>query len=86
MFKKVEALLNKIKENKENPDYIEYEKIKKRWASKVDKKLQKNAKIIDFTDGKITLKISKTTWKNEVLFMKEELKKNFQVKKTQYKR
>ena len=48
------------------------------------KKTQKNTKIIDFTKGVLTIKTKNTTWKNEMLFMKEEVKKNSQTKTTQY--
>ena len=84
MFKKIQTTLEGIVDKKKDPDYIEYQRLKKTWVEKIDKKTQKNTKIIDFTEGILTIKTKNTTWKNEMLFMKEEVKKNSQTKTTQY--
>ena len=83
MFKKIQTTLQEITNQETNRDYIEYQKIKKRWKREIDKNIQKNAKIIDFTKGVLTIKAKKTTWKNEILFMQEDIKKNFQTTQTQ---
>jgi len=86
MFKKIQKTLQKFVDQEKNTDYLEYKKIEKKWKSEIDKKIQKNAKIIDFTEGELFIKVKKTTWKNELVFIKEELKKNFQAKTTQLKK
>ena len=86
MFKKIQKTLQKFADQEKNTDYLEYKKIEKKWKSKIDKKIQKNAKIIDFTEGELFIKVKKTTWKNELIFIKEELKKNFQTKTIQLKK
>ena len=83
MFKKIQKTLQKFADQEKNTDYLEYKKIEKKWKSEIDKKIQKNAKIIDFTEGELFIKVKKTTWKNELIFIKEELKKNFQAKTIQ---
>ncbi len=83
MFKKIQSFLKGFENKKRNQDYIEYKKIEKKWSKKIDKKIQKNVKIVDFTEGKLTIATKNTAWKNELIFMKEEIKKNFQIKKTQ---
>ena len=86
MFKKIQKTLQKFTDQEKNTDYLEYKKIEKKWKSEIDKKIQKNAKIIDFTEGELFIKVKKTTWKNELIFIKKELKKNFQVKTIQLKK
>ena len=83
MFKKIKTTLKLFVETNTNKDYQEYQKIQKRWKEKIEKRIQNNAKIIDFTEGALTIKAKKPTWKNELLFMHEEIKKNFQIKTTQ---
>ena len=86
MFKKIQKTLQKFTDQEKNTDYLEYKKIEKKWKSEIDKKIQKNAKVVDFTEGELFIKVKKTTWKNELIFIKKELKKNFQVKTIQLKK
>ena len=83
MFKNIQTTLEKVFEKNTNKDYLEYKKIQKKWKQKIEQKIQKNIKIIDFTEGTVTLKAKNTAWKNEVLFMQEQIKKNFQAQKIQ---
>ena len=83
MFKNLNTEVEKIIGKSDDPDYLEYKKIQKRWEEKIEKKIKKNVKIIDFTKGTITLKAKNPAWKNEALFIQEEIKKKFQTKKTQ---
>ena len=85
MFKNIQTILEKFVDKQTKKDFLEYKKLQKRWDEKINKKLQKNAKIIDFTKGEITIKTKNAAWKNEVLFMQEEIKKNSQTRKTQLK-
>ena len=83
MFKKIQNTLQGLVKKNTDKDYMEYQEIQKKWQEKIEKKIQSNATVIDFTEGTLTLKVKKTTWKNELLFMQEEIKKNFQTKTTQ---
>ena len=83
MFKKIQTTLEKVFEKNTNKDYLEYKKIQKKWKQKIEQKIQKNIKLVDFTEGAITLKAKNTAWKNELLFMQDQIKKNFQAQKTQ---
>ena len=82
MFETLKGILGRVEKNNKDKDYKEYLQIQKRWFKKTDKALQENAEIIDFTEGVLTLKVKKTTWKNEIVFMTKELKKNSQTNKT----
>ena len=82
MFEKIQKTLEEFVNKEKKTDYLEYKKIEKKWKKEIDKKIQKNAKIIDFTKGELFIKVDKSTWKNELIFIKKELKKNSQVKKT----
>ena len=75
MFETLKGILGRVEKNNKDKDYKEYLQIQKRWFKKTDKALQENAEIIDFTEGVLTLKVKKTTWKNEIVFMTKELKK-----------
>ena len=83
MFKNIQTALEKVLEKHTNKDYLEYKKIQKKWKQKIEQRTQKNIKLVDFTEGTITLKAKNTAWKNEVLFMQDQIKKNFQAQKTQ---
>ena len=76
MFKNLKTLLGEtIKKDK---DFSSFIKIKKRWEETTNKKIKKNTEIIDFTSGVLTIKAKNGAWKNELVFMQEGLKKNFQ--------
>ena len=64
-----------------NKDFSFFKKIQKDWKIKIPKKIAKNAKIIDYTDGTLTIKAKNPSWKNELLFFVEDIKKNFLQKK-----
>ena len=86
MFKNIQTILEKLVDKSAEKDLTEYENLKKRWAENINQKTQKNAKIIDFTKGIITIKTKNAAWKNEIAFMQSEIKKKFQTKKTQLKK
>ena len=83
MFKNIQTVIEKILKKQTKKDYIEYKEIQQKWKNQIEDKIQKNAKIIDFTKGTITIKAQNPSWKNELIFMQEDIKKNFQAKKTQ---
>ena len=79
MFKSLKKLLRKTTK-KEDGDFLEYLEIKKRWTKTINQKIKKNTEITDFTKGVLTIKAKNGAWKNELVFMQDNLKKNFQPK------
>ena len=78
MFKNINKVIDKILTPKQKEEYLIFLEIKKRWEKLKNKKLQENAKITDYTDQTITNKAKNPEWKNELIFLKEHLKKNSQ--------
>ena len=80
MFKNINTIIEKILTPTQKKEYLVFLEIKKKWKEKISPKIQKNTKIIDYTNKTITIKAKTPTWKNELVFLKEEIKKNFQPK------
>ena len=80
MFKSLNRLVEKYKPEKKDKDYLVFLKIKKQWKKEVTKEIQKNAKLEDFTNGVLKIKAKNPTWRNELVFLKDGLKKNFHQK------
>ena len=80
MFKKINKMMGGFLKE-ENKDFSFFEKTTKNWNKKLPKKITKNAQIIDYTDGVLTIKAKNPSWKNELVFFVEEIKKNFRQKK-----
>ena len=78
MFKNINKVIDKILTPAQKKEYLIFLEIKKNWKKINNKNLQKNAKIIDYTDQTITIKAKNPAWKNELIFFKKDLKKNFQ--------
>ena len=78
MFKNINKVIDKILTKDQKKEYLVFLEIKKKWKKTSSKKLQKNAKITDYRDKTITIKAKNPSWKNELVFLKEGLKKNFQ--------
>mgnify|MGYP001261483342 CR=1 FL=1 len=81
MFKKIKKTTKKIQKEINTKEYKDYLKIVDAWNKNINKNIQKNAEIIDFENQKITIKTKSPTWKNEIVFLKEEIKKNYQPQK-----
>ena len=81
MFKKIQKTTTRIQREINTKEYRDYLKIIDVWEQKIDKKTQKNAKIIDFKNQKITIKTKNPAWKNEIVFLKETIKKKYQPQK-----
>ena len=73
MFKNINRVINKILTPDQKEEYLVFLEIKKIWKKTSNKNLQKNAKIIDYTDKTITIKAKNPAWKNELVFLKEEI-------------
>ena len=78
MFKNINKVIDKILTPNQKQEYLVFLEVKKNWKKIKNKSLQKNAKIIDYTDQTITIKAKNPAWKNELIFLKEDLKKNSQ--------
>ena len=64
-------------------EYKSFLLIEKKWNKNIDEKIKKAAKIIDYKEKTITIKTKNPSWKNELNFMKTQLKKNYHPQKTQ---
>ena len=80
-MKKINNILGVFLNKYKNKDFVFFETMQKKWKTKIPQKIRNKAKIIDYTDGILVLKAKSPSWKNELLFFVEEIKKNFQQKK-----
>ena len=78
MFKNINTVIDKILTSTQKKEYLVFLEIKKKWKKNIAKNLQKNAKITDYTNKTITIKAKNPAWKNELIFLKEDIKKNSQ--------
>jgi len=78
MFKNINKVIDKILTPGQKKEYLIFLEIKENWKKIKNKSLQENAKITDYADKAITIKAKNPAWKNELIFLKEDLKKNFQ--------
>jgi len=77
MFKEIKKIIEQeIKKPKKTKDQKTFTKIKKTWEEKIEKKTKKNTIVYDFTKGVLTLKTTNPSWRNEINFQKENIKKN----------
>lgn len=86
MFKNIDKIINKIFTQKQKKDYNSFLYIAKQWEIKISQTIQKNATIIDYSNKKVTIKAKTPAWKNEISFLKEDIKKNFQTNRFLLKR
>jgi len=78
MFKNITAIIGKILTKTQKEEYLQFLEIQKRWKKNIAKKIQKNATITDYSQKAITIKTKNPSWRNELVFFKNEIKKNFQ--------
>ena len=73
MFKNVKGFLEKIvqktKEDKKTEEF------KKTWKKTINKKIKTNTTVVSFSKNTLTLKAKNPTWKTELLFVKDKIKK-----------
>ncbi|MBG98584.1 hypothetical protein CL659_05685 [bacterium] len=81
MFKKIKKTTQTIQQEINTEEYKIYLKLVEKWEKKINKQTQKNAKIIDYKNEVLTIKTKNPTWKNEIVFMEESIKKNSQQQK-----
>ena len=85
MYKEVKTIIKKILKNNNQQDYESFLKLKTMWNKKINQTTTKNATVVDYTNKTLTIQTKNPSWKNELNFMKTEIKKNFQHQKHQLK-
>ena len=78
MFKNIEKIIEKLFSKEQKREFLSFLEIKELWKKRISKNIQKNAKIIDYSNKKITIKSKTPAWKNELIFLKKDIKKNSQ--------
>ena len=86
MYKKINKIIKSITSQIKNEEYKNFLFLEKRWKSKIEKKITRVAKITDYTDKVLTIQTQSPAWKNELNFMRSEIKKNFQQQKLKLKK
>ena len=82
-MKKINTILKTIITENQKKEYEIFLKIEEKWNREIDKNVKKAAKIIDYKDKTVIIKTKNPSWKNEINFMKSQLKKNYHPQKTQ---
>ena len=77
MFKNIDKILDLIIKEKDKKEYLGFEEIKKKWNKNVSKKIKKNSQIVDYKDKKIIIKAKTPAWRNEINFLKKDIKKKY---------
>ena len=77
MFKNIDKILDLIIKEKDKKEYLGFEEIKKKWNKNVSKKIKDNSQIIDYKEKKITIKTKTPAWRNEITFLKKDIKKKY---------
>jgi len=78
MYKNIKTIVGGLINQQQKKEYEQFIILKKRWEEKIDKKTKASAKIIDYKDNTITIQTKNSAWKNELNFMRTQIKKNFQ--------
>ena len=81
MYKKIKTIIETIINPKEKKEYKNFLFLEKRWEEKIEEKIKLAAKIIDYKNKTITIQTKNPSWKNELNFMRSQIKKNFQHQK-----
>ena len=82
MFKKIKKEADQIIQKAKTQEYQDFLTIKKTWKRKIKKEIQKNAEITDFLNQNIIIQAKTPAWKNELVFLKTQIKKKYQPKKS----
>ena len=77
MFKNIDKILDLIIKEKDKKEYLGFVEIKKKWNKNVSKKIKDNSQIIDYKDKKIIIKAKTPAWRNEINFLKKDIKKKY---------
>tara|TARA_B100001989_G_C24534909_1_gene463764 strand:- start:1731 stop:1982 length:252 start_codon:yes stop_codon:yes gene_type:complete len=77
MFKNIDKILDLIIKEKDKKEYLGFEEIKKKWNKNISKKIKNNSQIVDYKDKKIIIKAKTPAWRNEITFLKKDIKKKY---------
>ena len=77
MFKNINKILDLIIKEKDKTEYLGFEEIKKKWNESISNKIKENSQIIDYKDKTITIKAKTPAWRNEINFLKQDIKKKY---------
>ena len=77
MYKEIKTIIKKILKNNNQQEYEKFLTLKTMWNRKINQTTAKNATIVDYTNKTLTIQTKNPSWKNELSFMKTEIKKNF---------
>ena len=83
MFKNIDKILSSIIKDKDKQEYLGFEEIKKKWNKSIAKKIKENSQIIDYKEKKIIIKAKTPAWRNEINFLKKEIKKKYKTRSFQ---
>ena len=81
-MKKINTILKTIITETQRKEYEVFLKIEEKWEKEIEKNIKKAAKIIDYKDNTVIIKTKNPSWKNEINFMKSQLKKNYRQQNT----
>ena len=84
MFKKINKEILSFLKTKNLNKETGRDDIEKIWEKTVEEKIKKNATILSFKQGVLTIGAKNPTWRNEISLLKEQIKKkltNKQIKK-----
>ena len=81
-MKKINTILKTIITETQRKEYEVFLKIEEKWEKEIEKNIKKAAKIIDYKDNTVIIKTKNPSWKNEINFMKTQLKKNYRQQNT----
>ena len=76
MFIKLNQIIKKHIENKQEKEFEQFKKIQTSWNKTQTKQVLKNTTIKDFEQGVLTIQTKNTSWRNELSFIKDQVKKN----------
>ena len=75
MFKKINKEIFSFLKNKNLNNPTERNEIEKSWEENIENKIKKNATILGFKKGVLTIKAKTPPWRIELSLLKEEIKK-----------
>ena len=82
MFKKINKEIISFLKTKNLNKETGRDDIEKIWEKTVEKKIKKNAKILSFKQGVLTIGAKNPTWRSELSLLKEQIKKKLTNKQT----
>ena len=83
MFKKINKEIFSFLKNKNLNNPTERNEIEKIWEKNIENKIKKNATILGFEKGVLTIRAKNPAWRIELSLLKEEIKKKLKKKQKQ---